>query len=107
MLETLVGLVRRLTRPTGQLRFIDCQPGVFHGLRLPPGATWQWYCLGNGIQMRLRYGSDASPPLEILAVPGPSIRHVHPGSDVYVEFLGAVGERVWIAIAPTFPAGSC
>ena len=103
MLDRLVGLVRRLTRPTGQLRFVECTPGIFVGLRLPPGERWQWYSLGAGIQMRMRYGTFVTPALEVLGAPGPSLVHVHPGSDVYVEFLGAVGERVWIVVSPSFP----
>lgn len=50
--------------------------------------------------MRMRWGSVVSPALEILAVPSASQIHVHPGSDVFIEFLGALNERVWIAISP-------
>ena len=55
--------------------------------------------------MRLRWGSIVTPPLEVLAAVGPSVIHVHPGRDVYVEFQAPAGGplgQVWVVVSPTY-----
>lgn len=102
----LVELAGRLTLPKGSFRIVEVNPGAFNGLRLPEGESWQWYALqGGGVSMRLRWGSIVTPALEVLAAVGPSVIHVHPGRDVYVEFqlpAGAPLGQVWVVVSPTY-----
>ena len=104
-MDALIGLVRRLLRPTGRIRFVDTGGG-WAGFRLPAGSRWQWFALQPNTQMRLRWGSTVTPVLETLAAPGASQVHVHPGDEVYVEFLspgGAIGtDQVWVAVSPNY-----
>jgi len=85
----------------GTLRFVSLAGiATAQGFRLPPGERWQWISLSAGpVSMRLRYGSTVSPFLEILPLPGLSAVHVHPGSEVYVEWVGATGDQVWVTIS--------
>lgn len=73
---------------------------AFTGVRLPDGERWQWASVsGAGASMRYRYGNQASPTLELLAGPGLSAVHVHPGPDVFAEFAGGLGNEVWIFVS--------
>ena len=100
--QAILAAIRRLYRPEGAFRQVPLLGAAqWARLRLPPGSTWQWYPTVGGCQMRLSYGDQATPALETLPAVGPSVRHVHPGRDVFVEFSGPIGATVWVTISAT------
>ena len=74
--------------------------GTFTGLRLPPGERWQWATTAaGGGSMRMRWGDRVTAALQVLVASGMSPLNCHPGSEVFVEFDGVLGEQVWIFVS--------
>ena len=104
-LDTLIDDGSRLLTPSGGMWQILGVGAIAwtNGFRLPAGSRWQWALVdaGAAASMRLRWGSNPTAALEVLAAPGMSAVHVHPGREVYVEFQANPGDRIWVFVSPS------